>query len=209
MFKWLLPTIVALLVCVLVLLGLLLPVSPEGQLGTALSILRIMLVRWAAVLGAFALLVGFFSLLAVHVGRLRHGANKIASLLIVISAVGSFLLMIPQGPYGVWPQYLLNNVLIPGESALLALTAVTLLLAAMRIFRVRRDLGSFLFVVVVLISLFITVPYGYPKEIQRVSEFLNGMAGAGMRGLVIGVALGTTLTGIRIILGIDRPHSEE
>ncbi len=208
MLKWVV-TSVTLLVCFLVLLGLLLPVSPESNLGTSLSMWRVVLVYWGAVLGAFALLLGFVNLLSVHVGRLRRGTNKIASGLILISAVTGFLLVIWQGPDGQLPQYLLNTILIPGESALLALTAVTLLLAAMRIFRVRRDLGSFLFIVVVLITLFITVPFGYPKEIQWVSEFLNSMAGAGMRGIVIGVALGTTLTGIRIILGIDRPHSEE
>ncbi len=202
-------TVVTLLVCFLVLLGLLLPVSPASSLGVSLAFWRVVLVYWGAVLGSVALLMGFYSLLSVHIGRLMHGANKIASVLILVSAAIGFASVIWQGPNGRLPQYLLNSILIPGESALLALTAVTLLLAAMRIFRVRRDVASFLFIVVVLIMLFVTVPFGYPKELQWISEFLNSMAGAGMRGILIGVALGTTLTGIRIILGIDRPHSEE
>jgi hypothetical protein len=31
---------------------------------------------------------------------------------------------------------------------------------------------------------------------------------AGARGILLGVALGTVATGLRVLLGIDRPYSE-
>jgi len=31
---------------------------------------------------------------------------------------------------------------------------------------------------------------------------------AGARGIILGVALGTVATGLRVLLGIDRPYSE-
>ena len=31
---------------------------------------------------------------------------------------------------------------------------------------------------------------------------------AGTRGIILGVALGTVVTGLRLLMGIDRPYSE-
>ena len=39
-------------------------------------------------------------------------------------------------------------------------------------------------------------------------EIVNVMGMAGMRGLLLGVALGTVITAIRILVISDRPHSE-
>jgi len=208
MFKRLLPTIVAMLAGLFVLLGSLLPIE-------IFTSLRIVLVSWAAVLGAFALLLGFFSILQVHINRIMHSSlkNKITSLLVMVAALVAFVLVVWRGPYDAWSRYLLKYVLIPGESALLALTAVTLTLAGMRIFRTRRDIGSVIFILVTLLILMTTVHYTYPPMLQSIIasivEFTHMIANSGMRGLVIGVALGTILTGLRVLLGMDRPYSDE
>jgi hypothetical protein len=100
--------------------------------------------------------------------------------------------------------------LIPGESALLALTAVTLIVAGMRILRARRTAGAVVFVVAAGIVLLTTVAYSVsPPVLGVLRQGVDTLAAAGMRGLVIGVALGVTLTGLRVLLGIDRPHSDE
>ena len=203
MFKRWIPTAVAMSCGVLVLLGSFLPVG-------ALIHIRVALIRWATVIGAFAFILACLSVIRVNLVRVRQGSkNKVTSFLVIVSAVGSFGLVLWQGPYGQWPQYLLNNILIPGESALMALTAVILLLGGMCVFRTRRNFYSVVFVIVVIWTLFVTIPYANPPILQDIARFINTMATAGMRGLVIGVALGTTLTGIRILAGIDQPHSDE
>ncbi len=201
MFKWFLPTAVAMLVGMLVLLGALVPV--EG-----LELAGFFLIQWGMVLGAFALLLGYFNLLNVHSQRLfRRRKNWLGSLLLILSALGSSVLVMWQGPGGQEAQLLLNHVLIPGESALLAITAVTLIVTGMRVFRTRRNLNSVVFVVVVGAVLLSTVPY--LGILSNVKTMLTDLAAGGMRGVLMGVAIGTTMTGLRIILGIDRPHSDE
>lgn len=205
MFKRFLPTIVAMLAGILVLLGYLLPLS-------SLATLRdVILLRWAVVLAAFALIAAYLSLLRVHLLRLTSARKKkFTSLLVVLSALGTLALVLLQGVDGFWTQQVLTNVLIPGESALLALTAITLVVAGMRILRARRTAGAVVFVVATGIILLTTVAYSvYPNILAVLRQGVDTLATAGMRGIVMGVALGVTLTGLRILLGIDRPHSDE
>jgi hypothetical protein len=39
-------------------------------------------------------------------------------------------------------------------------------------------------------------------------EIVEVLGMAGMRGLLLGVVLGTVITAIRVLVGSDRPHSE-
>ncbi|HNT74731.1 MAG TPA: hypothetical protein PKH77_06915 [Anaerolineae bacterium] len=202
MFKRTIPTASAMLAGILVLLGTLIPVRP-------LSDIRFVLIRWAVLLSAFALLLASINLLRVHLGRLRDGKHKIGSLLIILSFLASLGLVLWQGAGGEWPQYFLHYVLVPGEAALLALTGLTLLLAGIRAMQTRRNVGTLLFVGLTILFLFATIPYIYPPLLQTILQLLNTLAMSGTRGLAIGVALGITLTGLRVILGTDRPHSDE
>lgn len=202
MFRWFLPTVVAVVVGLVVLLGSLLPI-------VALAPIRAELLRGAAVVAAFAMVLAFANVLRVHFGRViaKQAKQRFASLILLVSATTSFVLVLLQGPDGIVSQAIVEGVLIPGQSALLALTAVTLVLAGARLLRTRRHLSSVLFLAVALVVLLTTVPLIYPEILGTVMQFVNAVATGGMRGLLIGVALGTVITGLRIILGIDRPHS--
>ncbi|MEJ5311740.1 MAG: hypothetical protein WHX52_18410 [Anaerolineae bacterium] len=205
MFKRFLPTIVAMLVGILVLLGYLVPLK-------FLATLRdVILLQWAVVLAAFALILAYLSLLRVHLLKLASARKKkFTSLLVIVSALGTLVLVLAQGVEGRWTQQILSSILIPGESALLALTAVTLIVAGMRLLRVRRTAGAIVFVVAAGIILLTTVAYNvYPSVLAALRQGVDTLATAGMRGIVMGVALGITLTGLRVLLGIDRPHSDE
>ncbi|MBN2390690.1 MAG: hypothetical protein JXR84_08205 [Anaerolineae bacterium] len=205
MFKRFLPTIMAMLAGILILLGYLLP------LDFLVTLRDVILLRWAMILAAFALIVAYLNLVFVHLLRLTSARKKkFTSLLVVLSAIGTLILVLVQGAEGAWTQQVLSAVLIPGESALLALTAVTLIVAGMRILRARRTAGAVIFVIAAGIILLTTVAYSvYPRVFVVLREGVNTLATAGMRGLVMGVALGVTLTALRILLGIDRPHSDE
>lgn len=202
MFKWVLPTIVAVLFGVTVLLSYLLPLD-------LLIDLRVILVGWAAVLGAFALCLAYLNLLRVHLGRLfqKQAQHRFASLVLIATAILSFVVVVWQGPDGTFSLYLVDYVLVPGQSALLALTAVTLVVTGMRLFRNRRHLNSALFVGVAVVMLLSAIPWVYPRAVRVLIDFLRSMATGGMRGLLLGVILGITMTGLRIVFGVDRPHS--
>ena len=203
MFKWFIPTVIAVICGLITLLGALLPMPIFDDI-------RMILVRWAAVITVFAFILAYSSILKVHITRvIRQGKDRIASIILLLSGIATLVIVVIQGPEGIISQYVVRYILIPGESALLALTAVTLVLAGMRIFRTRRDMYSVLFLCVVVLVLFSTVPYFYHAYIDIVLSLLDSAAIAGMRGLLLGVVLGTTLTGIRIIFGIDRPYSNE
>lgn len=204
MFKRILPTAIAISAGLLVLLGSFFP-------GTLFAQVRYLLVRWAMVVGAFAFIIAFLHFARVHVDRLaRFRKDALTSLVVVVSALGTFALVVlpGQGPAGDLTQQVLTNIMVPGEAALLALTGVTLILASMRLLRKRRTFGALLFIVVVVVMLLGAVPYisilgDVAGWIQRVPAM------AGMRGLLLGVALGITLTGLRVIGGTTRPHSDD
>lgn len=210
MIKRILPTAIAIGAGLLVLLGAFIPISPLPEA-------RALLIDWAVVLGAFAFVLAYLQLLRVHLTRLgRGGKGKSASLLIVISALGAFALVFWQGPTGAASQALLHGLLAPGQTALLALTAVTLVLSGMRIFKVRRNIGSVLFLAIVLIMLLGSIPLaiapyqGAMATIVGLADWLQRVpALAGMRGLALGVALGILLTGLRVLFGATRPHSDD
>lgn len=202
MFKSLLPTIVAVLFGVIVLLSYLLPLD-------ILTELREILVGWAAVLGVFALCLAYLNLLRVHLGRVfqKQSPHRFASIVLIAAAVLSLLLVIWQGPDGIFSLYLVDYVLVPGQSALLALTAVTLVVTGMRVLHTRRHVNSALFVAVAVVMLVSAVPWIYPRAVGVLVDFVRSIATGGMRGVLLGVILGITMTGLRIIFGVDRPHS--
>jgi hypothetical protein len=202
MSKSFLPTLVAMVTGFLILLGYLLPIE-------ALSAIRIVMVRWATVLAAFALLLAYVSILRVHLGRLfkKRAPYRLSSGILVAASAAILGLVIVEGPSSELVQIWLQTVLVPGQSALLALTAVTLALAGTRLLRTRRNAYSLLFLLGALIALLAAVPVAYPAIVALLLQLVDAVATGGIRGLLLGVVLGILMTGLRIILGIDRPHS--
>lgn len=202
MFRWFIPTVLAVVCGLTVLLGYLLPIP-------ILVTIRTPLVRGAAVLGSFALVLAYGNVIKVHLSRIfqQQAKNRIASVVLLASAVASLALVLVMGADGAVAQTIVRSVLIPGESALLAITAVTLVLTGMGLLRTRRHVNSVLFIAVAALSLFSAIPVVFPRVLQIILEFVDAAAIGGMRGLLLGVVLGTVVTGLRIILGIDRPHS--
>ncbi len=202
MVRWFLPTLVAVVVGLLVLLGALLPIP-------ILASIRADVLHGAAIVAAFAMVLAFANVLRVHLSRLvsRQAKQRFTSLILLLAAMSTFVVVLLQGPEGTVAKALMDNVLVPGQSALLALTAVTLVLAGARLLRTRRRVSSVLFLLVALLVLLTTVPFVYPEILETGMRFVGAISTGSMRGLLLGVALGTVVTGLRIILGIDRPHS--
>jgi hypothetical protein len=62
---------------------------------------------------------------------------------------------------------------------------------------------------VIFLLLMMPTPFGPilgEAGTQLATRFLNMFSGGGARGLLIGIALGTLLTGLRVLFGADRPY---
>jgi hypothetical protein len=108
-------------------------------------------------------------------------------------------------------RVLVDGIMIPVEISLMAVLAVTLVYASLRLLKVRGDLASLLFLLTALLIMLGTAPLPLIGQLPIVSDWLrpfisNVLATGGARGILIGVALGTLTTGLRILFGVDRPY---
>jgi hypothetical protein len=174
--------------------------------------LRNMFVDWAVILAAVALLVGVLNLARVHWKRVKTSQKgSLDSLVLIISFLVTLVIVIVfGGPTAPWSMWIYNNILIPVETSLLALLAVILIYTFARMFARGITAPMLIFAGVVLFTLVgaVSLP---GLEIPLLSELRDWVtqvwALAGLRGILIGVALGTIATGLRILLGSDRPYS--
>lgn len=190
--------------------GLIVLLSYLFQQGLVLDI-RDTILKWVVIGSAAALIVGFINLMIVHINKIREGAKPFYSFLLVSFAFLSFSLTLALGPGHSIPQAFFQYIQIPVETSLMAVMAVTLTYAISKLLSQRPDLFSVIFILAVLVSLLGMAPF-FNVEIPFLSHLLrpffnNILANAGARGLMIGVGLGTLTTGLRILLGADRPYS--
>jgi hypothetical protein len=104
---------------------------------------------------------------------------------------------------------MVTSVQVPVEASLLAILAVSLLYAAVRLLRQRRDPLSILFlasaVIFMILGSGLLTSFDVPF-LNTLADALNRLPVAGMRGILLGVALGSLTTGLRILMGADRPY---
>ncbi len=219
-------TAIAIAAGMIVLLGYLIPpLLPDANLvAVTLTFLRDQMVRWAVIIAAFAFILGFFNILRVHLGRVAHGRRgALYSGVLILSAIVSLgltlvgrlaasLESLPAATSLVtasdwWFQYVLS----PLQASVTGLIAFTLALAGFRLLRKRRNVGAVLFLLSAIIVLLGTLqlPGAIGEQLVRLREWwITVPTMAGMRGLLIGVGLGTLLMGLRVITGLDRPYSD-
>jgi hypothetical protein len=200
-FRAPLSTAVAISFGLLVLVGLFVP---------ALFDLRNQILNWAILLAALALLVGLVNLFQVHWHRVRTRQNTLYSAVLIVAMLVTFAITLLQGSNGTFATWIFNNIQVPMETSLMALVAVSLTLAAARLMQQREDLMSIVFLVTLFVLLLGAGPL-FGLELPYFTRVLapyvtNTISLAALRGLLIGVALGTITTGLRILIGADRPY---
>lgn len=202
-----LATLIAVLSGLLVLLGYFFPLGP-------LAVVRDTMLQWAVLLAAFALLVGVFYLWQVHWRKIRAQAEgRGYSLLLLVTLTASFALTLVQGLGGQGVQWVLDYLILPVAVSLMAVLAVTLLVAASRLLRRRHKLLAVLFLFAALFALLGLGALPGSGTIPLIGDTLRPWiaqvpAAAGARGILIGVALGVLLTGLRVLLGVDDPYRD-
>ena len=198
-----LTAIIAIAVGILVLLGYFLPQA---------AVLQIVLLDWAIILAGTAALIGIFNLVSVHADKIRRRAkDSIYSAMLIMGLFVTFVLGVvlkPQNP--IMQSIVLNGIIIPIEATLMGLLAVSLLYAAVRLLRRRADLMSIVFIVTAALIILgsATLPFGdVPIVGTLIRPWVSQIwALGGARGILIGVALGTLTTGLRVLFGMDRPY---
>jgi hypothetical protein len=185
----------------IVLLGYFFP----GQLGS----LRILLLDWAVIIAGMAVLVGIYNLAAVQMEKFRARQKGGAyGILLVLSLLVTFGLGLVLGPESPYMRLTMDAIIVPVESSLMAILVVTLIYASIRLLRRRLDVMSVVFLATAVIFLALTMPtpFGPVPGDRALLDFLGMFSSGGARGLLIGIALGTLLTGLRVLFGVDRPY---
>jgi len=200
-----LSVVIAVGVGVLVLLGYFLPAP------TLLAV-RSLLVSWAILVGGFAVLVGAVNLAQVHYLKIsRRDRSWPYSLLLLLSMLVTILLGFAFGPTSPLMQALVQGVIFPVEASLMALLAVTLAYAAIRLFRRRTDLMPVIFLTSAVFLLAAGLALPYIGQLPILGDLLGpwliaGPVAGGARGILLGVALGALVTGLRSLFAMDRPY---
>jgi len=201
-----LPAALAIAVGLFVLVSLLLPVPLLGAIGTYF-------IDAAVIIAAFALFLGLINVVRVHVGQVRERTKTwpysvlLLVVLVVVVAIG-LIFSLAGGPSAPAMRWIFTYLLTPIQATLGALLAFLIVIAAYRLLRLRNVESAVLLIVALLVL-----------SGQATAGLLPAMAGvrswimdvpvlAGVRGILLGVALGTILTGIRLLLGVERPYGD-
>ncbi|MBI5841005.1 MAG: hypothetical protein HZB19_12980 [Chloroflexi bacterium] len=204
-----LTAVIAIAFGLLVLAGYFIPALHEWQT---------LLLNWAMILAAAAAIVGVFNLISVHGEKIRQREKgNLYSALLIISLVSTFLFglvqYLTQGAVRVLlddlMSTLVNGIIFPAEAMLMGLLTVTLLYTAIRLLRRRANLMSIVFLITAALILLgtATLPFGDMPVFSGLRTFITQtLAVGGARGILIGVALGTLTTGLRVLLATDRPY---
>lgn len=164
---------------------------------------------------ALTVLIGILNLLTVHLGRVGNRKRGWPySLIIVLSALAVILLAVLERTGTITGQpapttVLLETIQISIESALAGLVLFALVYGAYRMMRRRVSGSALLFTLVLLFLLVAALPLAGLGQLAAVRDWLLSVpVSAGARGILLGIALATVVTGVRVLIGQDRSYRE-
>lgn len=173
---------------------------------------RVVLLEWAVILAAVALLVGLINLISVHWRKvISNNPNRLYSLVLLTAFILTIGIVGWFGPTHTYSLWLFNYIQLPVESSLMAILSILLVMAIIRLLTRRSNLVTFLFTLVVVIVLipFASISGVNLKGLTDLKVWLTEViAVAGARGILLGVALGILAMGLRLILGVERPYRQ-
>lgn len=196
---------IAMSVGIIILVGTFVPVP-------LLAAVRLELIHWAVILIGVAALVGIGNLFSVHFQKVRRREKgSVYSVTLLAAMLATLFVGVMVGPSHAWMQAAVEIIILPVEASLMALLAITLLYASIRLLRRRADLMSVIFLGTAALILLASVSLPFLGEIPILSDWIRpwlmfGPAVGGARGLLLGVALGALTTGLRTLFAFDRPY---
>jgi hypothetical protein len=198
----------------IVLLGYFIPASQPAS--STIITLRSIIVGAAVTLAGFASLVAIWGLLNAHWHKLR--ARKNPDRYSIFMLLG-FVVTFGYGLYAyLWDttaiqdfQQVVNAFQVPVETSLMAVLAVVLTMASFRLFQRRHGLLPVVFAGSVVVFLLLNSGFLHSQQnipfLDWILDAVHSLPVAGARGILLGIALGSLLAGLRILFGAERPYS--
>lgn len=177
-----------------------------------LQIVRLQLLNWSMLLAAVAALVAIINLVKVHFRKaLKGGTGRFFSFIVLIAFLATFGFGFAFGAADPRLQRVVTNIQIPIETSLLGVVSISLAYALFRFVRERSGWQNMVFMISVVFFLlanswFLVAGQSVPVLGEIISA-VQKIPLAGSRGMLIGIALGSLVAGLRILTGIDRPYS--
>ncbi len=157
------------------------------------------LLRLLVILLALSIVFGIVNLLILHIRRMTDGRLLSGILLASFAGTIGWHILLDGD------TTLLEAIQLPIESALAALLCVTLVAGGARILSRRSDIWGLLFVLVVVVVLLGSLPFPELAPIAAFHDWLMRVpVQAGARAILLGIALGSSVVGLRALLGQDR-----
>lgn len=202
--KGIISTSIAILTGLIVLVGYFFQIP-------ILADLRNLILDWAVTLAAIMVFIGVLNMLSVNNTRLKNKEKGgFYSLVLIISLLVTLIIGIFLKPDHPVMNFIFYSIQLPVEKSLMALLAVTLLVASINLLRRQPNLFSVIFLGTTLLVLLGTVPLPF-GELPFIGDVLRPfiaqvLAASGARGILIGIALATITTGLRVLFAADRPY---
>jgi hypothetical protein len=181
--------------------------------GSGISAIRTPMLDWAVTIGGVAGLIAIINLIfGVHWSRLRDPQKShLFSALVILAFLATFVCGVFLGPNDPGYQKVVTAIQMPIEASLMAVLAITLAYSSLSLLQRQHNwMGFFFFIAVIFYLLLNSGVLGFLGNIPTLQTLISAVSQApiaGSRGILIGVALGSLLTGIRIWLGSDRPYN--
>jgi hypothetical protein len=170
------------------------------------SVILNLVINWTIILSSVALLVAFVRLIATHMRHIAVGRRGFLFSLVFFAAFATtFIAGMFMGEGN--PEYLkwIRAVQLPIETAVLGLLALVLMSLAAKVFRERGwSVLTISFGTSTLFFLFLNLgflKFGNNTGLDKMIIALRRLPVIGARGLLIGIALGALVMGLRVLFG--------
>ncbi len=166
--------------------------------------------EWVKAASPFGVILGIFSLLHVHVTKIRRRANNWPySIVTIVGLLGTAVAGFAWGREDGTPyMWIFENIQLPMGATIFSLLAFYIASAAYKAFRARSPEATVLLVAAIIVMLG-RVSIGQALNIglpEATNWILNVPNLAAKRGIALGVGLGMVATSLKVILGIERTY---
>jgi hypothetical protein len=173
-----------------------------------------LLINWGITLVGLAGLIGVAYLVRMHFFRVAHQQKgSFYSAIVLIAFLFTFIAGFILTPHNAFFSDWVLNIQVPVEASLLAILSVTLLYASLSLIRTRgwtpMSVGFLVGALVSLILNLAVIQFEPGSMSEMWALFLRRLPLAGLRGILIGMALGGLIVGLRVLLAVDRPYEGE